>query len=72
MVRDNPYRFGGANQVAPPFFEDNHNCEEFFTMDFIVTFGRCHTTTVEFDGVQEELAIRVVVVLGEYSGYDVV
>ena len=47
LIRDYPYRVGGADQVSTPFFVCDDNSEEFFIVDFIVTFCRGNTTTVE-------------------------
>ena len=72
MIGDYPDRLGSTNQLSTPFFKYNDDGEDFLVMDLIVAFIRGHTTTVEGNWVQEAFAIRVVLVLGEYSGYNVV
>ena len=49
VIRDYPYRVGGADQVSTPFFECYDNSEEFFIVDLIVAFCRGHTTNVELN-----------------------
>ena len=49
IIRDYPYRLGSADQVSTPLFKCDDNSEEFFVVDFIVTFCRSHMTTVECD-----------------------